>query len=62
MKLLKALGKALLATIAFIIYLFILGVALAGFQSVLGETMGTAALLAISLFMGIVAGEMIRPN
>ena len=60
MRLLKALGKALLVTIAFIIYLLIVGAALAFFQSVLGETMGTAALLATSLFIGIVAGEMIR--
>ena len=60
MRLLKALGMALLVTITFIIYLLIGGAALAGFQSVLGETMGTAALLATGLFIGIVAGEMIR--
>lgn len=51
MRLLKALGNALLATIAFVVLILIVGVALAGFQCLFGETWGSVALIVSSIFL-----------
>ena len=51
MRLLKALGKALLVTVGVMVLVLILGVALAGFQYLFGEAWGNVALIAISLFL-----------
>lgn len=51
MRLLKALGMALLFTIAFVVLILIFGVALAGFQYLFGEIWGSVALIVSSIFL-----------
>lgn len=51
MRLLKALGMALLVTIAFVVLVLIFGLALAGFQYLLGEAWGSVALIVSSIFL-----------
>lgn len=51
MRILKALGMALLITIAFVVLVLIFGVALAGFQYLFGETWGNVALIVSSIFL-----------
>lgn len=51
MRLLKALGMALLITVAFVVLVLIVGVALAGFQYLFGETWGNVVLIISSLFL-----------
>ena len=51
MRLLKALGMALLLTVAFVVFVLILRVALAGFQYLFGETWGNFALIISSIFL-----------
>lgn len=51
MRLLKALGMALLITIAFVVLILIFGVALAGFQYLFGEILGSVALIVSSIFL-----------
>lgn len=51
MRLLKALGMALLVTIAFVVLVLIVGVALAGFQYLFGEAWGSVALVVSSIFL-----------
>ena len=51
MRLLKALGKALLVTIAFVVLVLIVGVALAGFQYLFGKVGGSVALIVSSIYL-----------
>lgn len=58
MRLLKALGMALLVTGAVVVLVLILGVALAGFQYLFGETWGSVTLIISSLFLSVFAGHL----
>ena len=51
MRLLKALGMALLVTVAFVVLILIFGLALAGFQYLFGEAWGSVALVVSSIFL-----------
>ena len=51
MRLLKALGMALLYTIAFVVLVLIVGAALVGFQYLFGETLGSVSLIVSGIFL-----------
>lgn len=59
MKLLKALGMALIGTIAFVVLVLILGVALAGFQYLFGETWGSVSLIVSGIFLSVFSAYFI---
>lgn len=59
MRILKALGKALLFTIAFVVLVLIVGVALVGFQYLFGETWGSVSLIVSGIFISVFSAYFI---